>query len=63
MALSQRAAKCVDDAIKFELKLGHGQTTKHDVLMRTRLNARESGVEAEVRLLVENSVMEAWEKR
>ena len=56
MGLSVAVQDCIDRALKDELKLGDGRTTKQSVLLRARSDARKRGIEAEVQIAAENQI-------
>lgn len=56
MGLSIAVQECIDRALKDELKLGDGRTTKQSVLLRARADARKRGLEAEVQIAAENQI-------
>lgn len=56
MAVSKAISDCVDRALKDELKLGDGSTSKQSVLLRARADARKRGIDAEIRQLAENAI-------
>src|SRR3990167_16801 len=56
MALSQAIQDCIDRALKDELKLGDGKTTKQSVMLRARSDARKRGLSLEITQAAENTL-------